>query len=85
MADRMLTIYFTDSTKLSFDFPKQVDNPNYVAKRLEKMIENQQLMIEADGVLFMFPWQNIKHIQAAPAPDADDLPDTVITGAKLVD
>ena len=85
MNDRMLTIYFTDGSKLSFDFPKQVDNPNYVAKRIEKLIDNRLLMIEADGVLFMFPWQNIKHVQTTPVPRAEDLPDTVITGAKLID
>ena len=82
MTNRTLTIHFTDSTKLSFEFPKQVDNPSFVAKRIEKMLENQHLMIEADGVLFMFPLQNIKYVQSSPLPD--NLPDTVIKGATII-
>jgi hypothetical protein len=78
---RALTIFFTDGSKTSFDFPKQVDNEHAVAGRLEKLLNNPYLLIEGDGVLFLFPTNNIKYIQAYPAPAK--LPDTAIRGATL--
>jgi len=79
--ERALTIHFTDGSKTSFDFPKQVSDDQSVATRLEKLLRNPYLLIEGDGVLFLFPTNNIKYIQAYPAPSK--LPDTAIRGAKI--
>ena len=78
---RALTIHFTDGSNVSFDFPKQLSDEQAVATRLEKLLKNPYLLIEGDGVLFLFPTNNIKYIQAHPAPAK--LPDTAIRGATL--
>ncbi len=79
---RALTIHFTDGTKLSFDFPKQVPEEHMIASRIEQLLKHQYLMVEADGTLFMFPLQNIKYVQAYPVPER--LPDSTIKGASIV-
>jgi hypothetical protein len=38
-------------------------------------------MIEVDGTVMLFPFANIKYVQASPAPDP--LPANVIKGATL--
>ena len=78
---RALTIHFTDDTKISFDFPKQLSDEQAVASRLEKLLNNPYLLIEGDGALFVFPTNNIKYFQVYPAPSK--LPDTAIRGAEV--
>ncbi len=80
---RALTIHFTDGTKFSFDFPKQVPDDQMIASRIEKVLKHQYLMVEADGTVLMFPLNNIKYIQAYPAPAK--IPDNMIKGASIVD
>ena len=78
--ERAVTIHFTDGFKTSFDFPKQLADEQAVATRLEKLLKNLYLLIEGDGVLFLFPTNNIKYIQAYPAPSK--LPDIAIRGGE---
>ncbi len=79
--DRELTIFFIDGSKLSFAFPQQADR-HQVVRRMEELLKNETLKIEADGVLFLFPLSSIKYVQAIPAPDS--LGDGVISGASVV-
>lgn len=79
---RALTIHFTDGTKLSFDFPKQVSEEHMIANRIEQALKHQYLMVEADGAVLMFPFSNIKYMQAYPAPAK--IPDYMIKGASIV-
>ena len=78
--ERAVTIHFTDGFKTSFDFPKQLADEQAVATRLEKLLKNLYLLIEGDGVLFLFPTNNIKYIQAYPTPSK--LPDIAIRGGE---
>ncbi|MEH6467146.1 MAG: hypothetical protein V7722_05905 [Porticoccus sp.] len=78
---RGLTIYFTDGNKASFDFPEQM-NPSTVTKQTEDLLKGQYIMIEADGVLFLYPLYNIKSIQIYPAPKI--LPTNVVRNARLL-
>lgn len=80
-ADRILTIFFNDGTKLSFAFPQQAQ-AHEVATRMEEFLKREHLKIEADGVLFLFPLTSVKYVQAAPVPAA--LGDDVIRGATVV-
>ena len=82
-AKQALTIYFTDGNKLSFDFPQQAADETARLTRLQKMLDRPYLMIESDGAVLVFPMQNIKYIQAYPAPSK--LPDFAITGATTYD
>lgn len=80
-AKRGLNIFFIDGSKVFIEFPQQVSNSNFVAKRLDEMLKREHLLVEADGVLNLFPFANIKYIQVHPAPE--NLPDTVIKGATF--
>jgi hypothetical protein len=68
-------------TAAACDFPKQVGDEQAVASRLETLLKNPYLLIEGDGVLFLFPTDNIKYIQAYSAPSI--APDTAIRGATV--
>lgn len=79
---RALTIHFTDGTKFSFDFPRQVPDDQMIASRIEQVLKHQYLMVEADGTVLMFPLNNIKYVQVYPAPAK--IPDSMIKGARIV-
>ncbi len=80
---RWMTIFFTDGTKLKFDFPKQRDDTSNIGAMIQKALNQNQLVLEVEGTLFTIPFVNVKYIQVYPCPDK--LPDTAIRGAKLVD
>ena len=84
MAERHMTIHFTDGSKLSFDFPAvQGADRHTLSARLQELLKDQYLLLEVDGSLMMFPFANIKYIQSYPAPDP--VPAGVLRGATLVD
>ena len=78
---RYATIHFIDGTQLTLDFPKQTDDSN-IASKLQKLLDQPCLAIEADGALLTIPMTSIKYIQSHPSPTS--LPDFVIQGATLV-
>ena len=80
--DRRITIHFTDSNQLVFKFPQQVEL-SVMATAVQKALERDKLTIEADGALYGVPLTNVKYIRMSPAPQR--LPESVITGASLVD
>jgi hypothetical protein len=64
MADRHPTIHFTDGTHLPFSFPRQPEVAAYnMTQRVQELLKDQYLMIEADGAVMLFPFANIKYIQ----------------------
>ena len=82
MADeRGMTIHFTDGSTMNLNFPKQVKSEETVGVRLEKILDKETLMVEADGALLLFPFGNIKYLQVYPSPPK--LPDYVIKGASV--
>ena len=48
---RYLTIHFTDGSKLSVTFPKQIEDFNQMAIRVQKALDANKLSIEIDGEL----------------------------------
>jgi hypothetical protein len=82
MADRHMTIHFNDGTRLSFEFPQQAGDAYSVTTRLQEALKAQYLLVDCEGSLMMFPFANIKYVQAHPAPSP--APANAIQGAKLV-
>lgn len=78
--NRALVIHFDDGTKLSFIFPRQTDDDSVVQK-VKEVLSGRQLVVEADGSLFVVPQTSIKYVQMYPPPG--ELPDNVIQGATL--
>ena len=52
-----------------------------MTEKLKQILSGEQLVIEADGSLFVIPHSCIKYLQAYPAPSA--LSENVISGATL--
>ena len=78
---RGLTIYFIDGSKMNLDYPKQSVSDSAGAIKLKEIMAARQLIAEVDGVLVLFPFDNIKYIEAHPAPSK--LPEFVIKGATI--
>ena len=79
---RYLTIHFTDGSKLSVTFPKQIKEFHQMAERIQKALDANKLAIEIDGELFVIPMNNVKYLQMTPAPEK--LPETIIRGGSLI-
>ncbi len=85
--DRAMTIHFMDGTRVSFDFPEQKTNDAARAIMFEEVLKNPYIMVEADGVLLMYPVANIKSIQlmVPPGQGKTTPPKGLIRGATVVD
>jgi hypothetical protein len=79
--ERGMTIHFMDGTQMRVTFPKQVKHDESVPVRLERLLDKDMLMFEADGTLLAIPFANIKYLQVYPAPAL--LPDYVIKEASI--
>lgn len=78
---RGLTIHFMDGSKMSFTFPKQVTQDEFVSLRMDKILGKSALMVQADGALVVIPFSSIKYMQMYAAPKK--LPDYVIKEATI--
>ncbi len=78
---RWMTIFFTDGTKIKFDFPKQVEDSSTMGAMIKKVLNENQLVVEVEGFLYTIPFVNVKYIQVYPCPEK--LPNTAIQGGKL--
>ena len=82
MAERRgITIYFVDGSKLRLDFPKQTLNKTGTVLKLKEILAARQLVAEVDGVLLVIPFDNVRYIEAHPAPSK--LPEYIIRGATI--
>jgi hypothetical protein len=79
--ERGMVIHFVDGSRMSIAFPKQVKHDESVPVRLERLLENDVLMLEADGALLTIPFSSIKYLQVYPAPAV--LPEYVIKDASI--
>jgi len=79
---RYLTIHFTDGSKLSVTFPRQIEEFHQMAERIQKALDANKLAIEIDGELFVIPMNNVKYLQMTPAPEK--MPETIIRGGSLI-
>jgi hypothetical protein len=81
---RRLIIHFVDGSKKLLEFPQQAaDGDATMAARLREALEARHLVIEADGALVVIPFENIRYLQAYPAPKK--LPSYAIKGASFKD
>jgi hypothetical protein len=80
--ERRLIIHFVDGTKKVVEFPQQIaDNDGAMAARIKDALEARHLVIEADGALIVIPFENVRYLQAWPAPKK--LPSYAIKGASF--
>ena len=79
--DRGLTVHFNDGTNASFSFPKQVTHDEFLASRMDKILEKKALVVEADGAVMVIPYTSIKYLQLHGT--AQKLPDYVIKDATV--
>ena len=79
---RYAVIHFNDGTKITIDFPKIAEDFN-IGEKVQKITNNQCLLIEVEGSLMTIPMTSIKYITSYPVPNV--LPDIVIKGAVIVD
>jgi hypothetical protein len=81
-SERRLIIHFTDGSKKVVEFPQQVaEGDANLAARLKEALEARHLVLEADGALVVIPFENIRYLQAYPAPKK--LPSYAIKGASF--
>ena len=83
MEKRWMIIHFNDGSEMRFVFPKQTDESSNIVTGLKKLLQGDQLLVDVEGVLYMFPFTNIQYIRISPSPSK--LPDTTIKGAMLRD
>lgn len=84
--DRAMTIHFMDGTHVTFEFPAQEANAVGSALLIEELLRNPNLMVEADGALFVYPVANIKSIQLTNLSGQGEpvAPKGLIRGARVV-
>ena len=83
-SERRMIIHFVDGSKKLLEFPQQMpDADATMAARLKEALEARHLVIEADGALVVIPFENIRYLQAYPAPKK--LPSYAIKGASFKD
>jgi hypothetical protein len=78
---RGITIYFIDGSKMKLDFPKQTPTEAAAAVKLKDILAARQIVAEVDGVLLVIPFDNIKYIEAHPAPAK--LPEYIVRAASI--
>ena len=79
---RGVTIHFIDGSKVTLDFPKQTLNEIGTNLKFKEVLTNRYVVFEADGSLLAIPFENVKYIEAHPAPSKLD--PYVIRGATVV-
>lgn len=78
---RGMTVFFMDGSRMHLEFPEQLQNQMMMAAHIDKALEKQHLVVEADGSLMVIPFDNVKYIEVHPCPEK--LPDYVIHKAHL--
>ncbi len=82
MTDRRgIAIHFMDGSKMNLEFPKQTPNESAAVMKLREVLAARHMLVEADGALMIIPFENIKYIQAYPAPTK--LPENTIKAASF--
>jgi hypothetical protein len=78
---REMTIHYMDGSKMKLDFPQQASSEGAQVIKLKEALSARHLIVEADGALLVIPFENIKYIQAYPAPAK--LPENAIRAASF--
>ena len=72
-----------DGSKKYVEFSQQKGDDYTRSLRLKELLVGRHLVVEAEGALLVFPFENIKYVQAYPAPK--QLPEYVIRVASFKD
>ena len=78
---REMTIHYMDGSSMKIDFPVQVPSEGGQVIKLKEALAARHLVVEADGALLIIPFENVKYIQAYPAPAK--LPENAIRAASF--
>jgi hypothetical protein len=78
---REMTIHYMDGSQMKLEFPVQAPNESAQVIKLRELLAARHVVVEADGALLIIPMENIKYIQAYPAPAK--LPESVIRAASF--
>lgn len=79
---RWITIYFNDGTDVSFKYPEQEIADHLLKSTVDRVLNQQMLILEGEGAVYFFPYHNIKYIKSQPA--GETLPEGTIRGVQLV-
>lgn len=80
---KRLTIHFMDGSEMNINFKPQHHDSATIAAAIEKAAESNKLVIEIEGILYVYPYSNIKYLRVSPSPEI--LPETAIKGAQIED
>ena len=65
---RDMTIHYMDGSQMKVEFPVQAPNESAQVIKLKEELSARHLIVESDGALLIIPFENVKYIQAYPAP-----------------
>ena len=79
---RSMVVHFHDGSTKTLEFPTPVpDGDASLAARLKEALDARQMILEAEGALFVIPVESIKYLQVFPAPAK--LPAHAIKGVRF--
>ena len=78
---REMTIHYMDGSQMKVEFPVQAPNESAQVIKLKEALSARHLIVESDGALLIIPFENVKYIQAYPAPKK--LPEHAIRAASF--
>ena len=78
---RGMTIYFTDGSKLKLDYPRQTANEAATQIKLKEILSSRMIIAEVDGVALFIPFDNVRYLEAHPAPNK--LPEHTLRGVTI--
>jgi hypothetical protein len=65
---RSMTITFTNGKKQRFEFMSSSEDPNVVARKMEKMLASGHLIVHVEDRVHFYPLANIESVEVSPAP-----------------
>lgn len=78
-----IIIGFIDGTQMKFEFLVHNVDYSFLVDLANRTAESNKLILEAEGVLHIFPYANIKYIKVSPSPEI--LPDITLRVGLLPD
>lgn len=77
-----MNIHFHDGSEMQFMFHQQEIDPMKSLDFVNNTMTSDKLVLEVEGAVYVFPYTSIKFIRISPTLEI--LPDTAITGLKIV-
>ena len=80
-AKRVMTVTYADGSEQKFEITQQKEEFT-LARHIDDMLKQNQLVLEIEDRVIVIPIQNIKRLEVTPAPSK--LPGYAIRNARLV-